>query len=360
MYLSIMCNRNIPPAAKAVYAYLAARCGASEECYPSVETITRDMGMVKDTFYRHINTLIAAGIVEKHQSVSENGKFGRTIYRLTHEITISEKHDFPRTDNSETGCSTTDNLERKDNIQKDNIGYQEIADLYNRVCVSFPKLTKLSDKRKKAIRARFKQGYTTDDFEKVFELAEGSRFLKGGNKHNWRATFDWMIQDANIVKILDGNYTDVEGGEKDATTTDKSGRSTRNFYERLVGTGDGDYIRNAVSVFLIRCNALLYSNNNMGRRRLQCVCDNMVIVIMDLPRARKRSFWRSAGVRISQRNFCCWSPQRKATRQYAQTFITALSGVCHGNSWTSAQHSFMASRIFTHTGAGRWDCSGRR
>lgn len=248
MYLSVMCDRNIPPAAKAVYAYLAARCGASEECYPSVETITRDMGMVKDTFYRHINTLIAAGIVEKHQSVSENGKFGRTVYRLTHEITISEKHDFPCTDNSETGCSTTDNSERKDNIKKENslkenIGYQEIADLYNHVCVSFPKLTKLSDKRKKAIRARFNQGYDLDDFKKVFELAEGSRFLKGGNKHNWRATFDWMIQDANIVKILDGNYTDREDDGSDEATTDKGRRSARGFYEQYLRDCDSDQSR---------------------------------------------------------------------------------------------------------------------
>ena len=80
--------------------------------------------------------------------------------------------------------------------------YQQIAALYNSICVSFPKLTKLSDKRKKSIRARFKQGYTLDDFKKVFELAEGSRFLKGGNSRNWHATFDWMIADANMAKVL--------------------------------------------------------------------------------------------------------------------------------------------------------------
>lgn len=243
VYLSVMCNRNIPPAAKAVYAYLAARCGASDECYPSVETITRDMGMVKDTFYRHINLLIVAGIVEKHQSISENGKFGRTIYRLTHEVTISEKVDFPCTGNSTTDNSTTDNSESKDNIKKENslkeINYKEAADLYNLVCVSFPKLTKLSDKRKKSIRARFNQGYTLDDFKRLFELAEGSKFLKGGNNRNWHATFDWMITDANMAKVLDGNYTDRKGDDN-ATTTGKSGRSARGFYEQYLRAGYSD------------------------------------------------------------------------------------------------------------------------
>lgn len=120
MYLAVMRNPNIPPAAKAVYAYLAARSGASDECYPSVDTITREMGMVKDTFYRHINALIAAGIVEKRQSINENGKFGRTIYRLTHEVAISEKQDFSCPDNSESEESITEESETKDNNLKDN------------------------------------------------------------------------------------------------------------------------------------------------------------------------------------------------------------------------------------------------
>ena len=220
VYLSVMCNPNIPPAAKAVYAYLAARCGMSEECYPSIETITRDMGMVKDTFYRHINTLIAFGVVEKHQVVGENGKFGRTIYRITHEVAVSEKQGLPDTENTDTDNTDTENPETikniliNNNINNNSIRYQQIADLYNSICISFPKLTKLSDNRKKSIRARLNQGYTMDDFKRLFELAEGSRFLKGGNKNNWRASFDWLIADSNMAKTLDGNYSDREKGGK--------------------------------------------------------------------------------------------------------------------------------------------------
>jgi len=87
------------------------------------------------------------------------------------------------------------------------INYQLIADMYNATCVSFPKLTKLSDKRKKAIKARFKT-YTVEDFKQLFEMAEASSFLKGQNKRNWSATFDWLIADGNMAKVLDGNYAD--------------------------------------------------------------------------------------------------------------------------------------------------------
>ncbi len=37
-------------------------------------------------------------------------------------------------------------------------------------------------------------------------MAEESDFLKGKNDRNWSATFDWLIKDSNMAKVLDGNY----------------------------------------------------------------------------------------------------------------------------------------------------------
>lgn len=81
-----------------------------------------------------------------------------------------------------------------------------IRELYNSVCGSYPRLVKLSEARKKAIRARLRAGYTVEDFRRLFEMAETSDFLKGKNRRNWSATFDWLIADANMAKVLDGNY----------------------------------------------------------------------------------------------------------------------------------------------------------
>ncbi len=86
--------------------------------------------------------------------------------------------------------------------------YFKIQRLYSSICKSYPKLTKLSDARKKAIHARFASGYELEDFKRLFEMAEASSFLKGANNRNWQATFDWLIKDANMAKVLDGNYTD--------------------------------------------------------------------------------------------------------------------------------------------------------
>lgn len=81
-----------------------------------------------------------------------------------------------------------------------------IQSLYGTVCGSYPRLAKMTEKRKAAIKARLRQGYTVDDFKTVFEKAEASSFLKGGNDRNWSADFDWLIKDTNMSKVLEGKY----------------------------------------------------------------------------------------------------------------------------------------------------------
>ena len=88
---------------------------------------------------------------------------------------------------------------------KERIDYQKIVNMYNDTCVSFPKLTKLSDSRKKSIKARLNT-YSYDDFQTLFSKAEASDFLKGKNSRDWQANFDWLIKDRNFAKTLDGNY----------------------------------------------------------------------------------------------------------------------------------------------------------
>lgn len=90
------------------------------------------------------------------------------------------------------------------------VNYQEIVDLYNDTCVSLPRIKSLSETRKKAIKARL-NAYTIEEIREAFSKAEKSDFLKGKNNRNWTANFDWIIKDANMAKILDGNYDNRSG-----------------------------------------------------------------------------------------------------------------------------------------------------
>lgn len=105
--------------------------------------------------------------------------------------------------------SYNDSLDESFPTLQQKTNYQQIVDLFNSICTSFPSVRSLSDTRKKAIKARLNT-YTVDDFKLCFENAEASSFLKGGNNRNWTANFDWLIKDSNMAKVLDGNYNDAK------------------------------------------------------------------------------------------------------------------------------------------------------
>ncbi|MDF2952121.1 MAG: hypothetical protein K0S18_1704 [Anaerocolumna sp.] len=130
-----------------------------------------------------------------------------------------------------TQCNATDIDKDKEvdkDIYKEKINYQQIADMYNEICISFPRLTKISEARKKAIKARLNT-YTVEDFKKLFELTEKSDFLKGKNNRNWSANFDWLVKDSNMAKVLDGNYANTSNNQGNQKTLNKN---IHNFPER--------------------------------------------------------------------------------------------------------------------------------
>ena len=127
-----------------------------------------------------------------------------------------------------------------DKENRDRVNYQQIADMYNATCVSFPRMTVLSEKRKKAIKARLRK-YSVDDIQRAFELAEESDFLKWTNGRNWSATFDWIMCDANMAKILDGNYANKDNHRTEGRN-DTGGQAGRDesLTEMAIRAGIGD------------------------------------------------------------------------------------------------------------------------
>ena len=122
----------------------------------------------------------------------------------------------------------------KDRLSKDNISlstevdaqprfdYQSVINSFNSVCKSLPKVQKLNDKRRKAVkRAKADLGELT--FEELFAMVEQSDFLTGRNG-NWSgANFDWILKPSNLIKIIEGNYgNERQSAEPNAYTGDYS------------------------------------------------------------------------------------------------------------------------------------------
>ena len=103
---------------------------------------------------------------------------------------------------------------KKQNINNKNINKQNIKDrveefklLFNSICVSLPEVRLLTKVRVAHIKTLLttleKSGCTPIEFLKKIE---NSDFLTG-RSGQWRATFDWIIQPSNAVKIIEGNYS---------------------------------------------------------------------------------------------------------------------------------------------------------
>ncbi|KAK9679489.1 hypothetical protein QE152_g39962 [Popillia japonica] len=65
--------------------------------------------------------------------------------------------------------------------------------------------------------ARFKQGYDLDKFKELFEKAEESDFLTGrkerdGKHANWKAGFDWLMNENNGAKRCGSGANEILDG----------------------------------------------------------------------------------------------------------------------------------------------------
>lgn len=148
--------------------------------------------------------------LDSYEKRKERDRLYQAERRAAQRALIQKSTDASTDSSSDVGFSDIDKEEDKDidieiEERKEKVDCQQVVDLYHSICISFPSVRSLSDARKKAIRARLNT-YTLDDFRTVFEKAEASSFLKGGNERNWTATFDWLLKDSNMAKVLDGNY----------------------------------------------------------------------------------------------------------------------------------------------------------
>ena len=193
MYQQIMRDPDLPGGSKLIYAYLSAFAGNNEECYPSVETIRKELGMTKTTMYKYMDILVEYGVVEKKQTYAGNLK-SKVIYRITHEITknvrvpknsetgknvslVSEKigiRDYGNSIQSERNSNNTNNnnIKNKKNkyiVEQNSTGYpfKEIIEyLNNRSGKNYRYTTKATQTH---IRARFEEGFSLEDFKRVID-----------------------------------------------------------------------------------------------------------------------------------------------------------------------------------------------
>lgn len=91
---------------------------------------------------------------------------------------------------------------------RESVPYSVIVQMYHETLPTLPSVKLMTDSRKQAIRNRYNQfkGHEKGPlwpFEVVFNKTANSKFLI----QDWgKCNFDWLMKQANFVKVVEGNY----------------------------------------------------------------------------------------------------------------------------------------------------------
>lgn len=85
---------------------------------------------------------------------------------------------------------------------------QMVIEQFNTICSDLPQVRELTKARKSAICARIKE-HSVEVVIEVFNITADSDSLNG-RKFDWKSNFDWIMNPNNFVKILEGNYKNIE------------------------------------------------------------------------------------------------------------------------------------------------------
>lgn len=159
-----------------------------------------------------VNFLLSVGLMEQDGDISNMTMLPEMVGRETDKAAIMRKRrnkEVTMLPQSYSEVTLEKETREREEIEIEKKGkYEKIIDLFHSICISYPKVRKITEKRKEAINARLKT-YSVDEIRQAFEMAEESRFLKGGNDRNWCADFDWIMKDSNMAKIIEGKYSET-------------------------------------------------------------------------------------------------------------------------------------------------------
>ena len=82
---------------------------------------------------------------------------------------------------------------------------EQIQEIFNKTCIFFKPCSVITKTRSDKIKKLLKQ-FTYEEIKEVFDKANKSAFLQGKNDQGWVASFDWLIEVDNFVKVKDGNF----------------------------------------------------------------------------------------------------------------------------------------------------------
>ena len=107
--------------------------------------------------------------------------------------------------------------EGKPSTLSEKIDYGSFVNFYNGTCTNLPKVIKITQSRKSAIKTILKK-FEKKEIATALKIANETDFLIGKNKRGWKADFDFLIKEKNLTKIIEGSYEKNIGNNSKGAT----------------------------------------------------------------------------------------------------------------------------------------------
>ena len=184
------------------------------------------------TGYPKLSSQLGISIRNVRTAIKHLKKTGEVTVKVTNKFSIItienwdkfqvyERSSDSQSDN-QSGSQVTVNRQSSDNIKEykeiKNIRREEdirsdasvpdmehVQEIFNKTCLFFKPCTVITKTRSDKIKKLLKQ-FSFEDIKEVFEKANKTDFLQGKNDRGWSASFDWLIEIDNFVKVKEDYF----------------------------------------------------------------------------------------------------------------------------------------------------------
>lgn len=125
------------------------------------------------------------------------------------------KDSLPETDSDQPGEPIK--ITKPNGKHSNKILFEKIAEIYNeRLGGVMPNVQVLSEKRQRLLKARCSTKFKNRELDNpefwtgYFNYVSQSEWLTGKNQSGWTADFDWLIEEKNFIRVLEGSYHKTE------------------------------------------------------------------------------------------------------------------------------------------------------
>ena len=160
-------------------------------------------GATKQGIQKNLKNLLERGLIKKRESEKNGLKF--CAYSCIPYNSVVRSIQLSCTNNIANKQDNKLFISKDINNSQNSTTINNFIDLYHRICVSLPKVVKVTDKRKKGILNIIKK-YSYEDIKQVFINLENSDFCKGKNDRGWKADLDFILREDKFVATLEGKY----------------------------------------------------------------------------------------------------------------------------------------------------------